>query len=55
VIRSWLAWNVFKLSDMLSPKLVKNATLKIQPDGRHGLADTHKDQLNTDRLAFLMA
>jgi len=34
-------------------KLVKNATLKIYPGAPHGLADTHKDQLNADLLAFL--
>ncbi|MBW8328771.1 MAG: alpha/beta hydrolase [Thiobacillus sp.] len=36
-----------------SAKLVKNATLKIYPGAPHGLADTHKDQLNADLLAFL--
>ena len=36
-----------------SSKLVKNATLKIYPGGPHGLADTHKDELNADLLAFL--
>ncbi|WP_340123894.1 alpha/beta hydrolase [Methylobacter svalbardensis] len=36
-----------------SSKLIKNATLKIYPGGSHGLADTHKDQLNADLLAFL--
>jgi non-heme chloroperoxidase len=34
-------------------KLVKNATLKVYPGGPHGLADTHKDQLNDDLLVFL--
>ena len=34
-------------------KLVKNATLKIYPGAPHGLADTHKEQLNADLLAFL--
>jgi non-heme chloroperoxidase len=38
-----------------SARLVKNATLKIYPGGPHGLADTHKDQLNADLLAFLGA
>jgi non-heme chloroperoxidase len=42
-------------SAMLSSKLIKNAMLKIYPGGPHGLADTHKDQLNTDLLAFLKA
>ena len=36
-----------------SSKLVKNATLKVYPGGSHGLADTHKDQLNADLVAFL--
>lgn len=34
-------------------KLIKNATLKIYPGGSHGLADTHKDQLNADLLSFI--
>ena len=42
-------------SVMLSSKLVKNAMLKTYPGGPHGLADTHKDQLNADLLAFLKA
>ena len=36
-----------------SAQLVKQATLKIYPGAPHGLADTHKDQLNADLLAFL--
>ncbi|WP_353117795.1 alpha/beta hydrolase [Nitratidesulfovibrio sp.] len=42
-------------SAMLSSKLIRNATLKIYPGGSHGLADTHKVQLNTDLLTFLKA
>ena len=38
-----------------SSKLVKNATLKIYAGAPHGLAYTHKDQLNADLLAFLKA
>lgn len=38
-----------------SAKLVKNVTLKIYAGAPHGLADTHKDQLNTDLLEFLKA
>jgi non-heme chloroperoxidase len=38
-----------------SAKLVKNATLKVYPGAPHGLADTHKDELNADLLAFLRA
>jgi non-heme chloroperoxidase len=44
-----------RASAMLSSKLVKNARLKVYPGGAHGLADTHKDQLNADLLAFLRA
>jgi non-heme chloroperoxidase len=36
-----------------SSKLVRNATLTIYPGAPHGLADTHKEQLNADLLAFL--
>jgi non-heme chloroperoxidase len=36
-------------------KLVRNATLKVYPGGSHGLADTHKDEINADLLAFLRA
>ncbi|HEX7485412.1 MAG TPA: alpha/beta hydrolase [Vicinamibacterales bacterium] len=34
-------------------KLVRNAILTVYAGAPHGLADTHKDQLNTDLLAFL--
>jgi non-heme chloroperoxidase len=36
-----------------SSALVPNATLKVYPGAPHGLAYTHKDQLNNDLLAFL--
>ena len=36
-----------------SSKLVKSATLVVYPGAPHGLAYTHKDQLNADLLAFL--
>ena len=36
-----------------SSKLVKGAILKIYAGAPHGLAETHKDQLNADLLAFL--
>ena len=42
-------------SALSASKLVKNSTLKIYPGAPHGLADTHKDQLNADLLAFLRA
>jgi non-heme chloroperoxidase len=38
---------------MLTAKLVKQATLKVYPGASHGLCSTHKNQLNTDLLAFL--
>jgi non-heme chloroperoxidase len=40
-------------SAQAASRLVKNAMLKIYPGGSHGLADTHKDELNADLLAFL--
>lgn len=36
-----------------SSKLVKNATLKVYAGAPHGLAYTHKDQLNADLLKHL--
>ena len=36
-----------------SSKLVRNSTLKIFTGAPHGLVDTHKDQLNSDLLAFI--
>ncbi|HVK75210.1 MAG TPA: alpha/beta hydrolase [Kofleriaceae bacterium] len=39
-------------SALLSAKLVKGAKLEIYRDGDHGLAQTHKDRLNADLLAF---
>jgi non-heme chloroperoxidase len=40
-------------SALASSRLVKDATLKIYEGAPHGLADTHKDQLNADLLGFL--
>ena len=42
-------------SALASSKLVKNSRLKIYEDAPHGLADTHKDQLNADLLEFIGA
>ncbi|WP_426612805.1 alpha/beta fold hydrolase [Bradyrhizobium sp. McL0616] len=42
-------------SALLSSKLIKAATLKIYPGAPHGLFATHKDQLNSDLLAFIQA
>ena len=40
-------------SGLRSAKLIKDATLKVYKGAPHGLADTHKDRLNADLLAFL--
>jgi len=42
-------------SAMLSAKLVKGSALKIYPGLSHGMCSTHKDQINTDLLAFIKA
>lgn len=41
-------------TSLRSAKLIKNATLKIYAGAPHGLAYTHKEQLNADLLAFLV-
>jgi non-heme chloroperoxidase len=40
-------------SALISSKIVEDATLKIYEGGPHGLAVTHKDQLNDDLLTFI--
>jgi non-heme chloroperoxidase len=40
---------------LASAKLVPHATVKVYAGAPHGLAETHKDQLNADMLAFLKA
>lgn len=40
-------------SAQLAAKLVPHATLKVYAGASHGLASTHKDQLNADLLAFI--
>jgi non-heme chloroperoxidase len=40
-------------SAVLQNKLIKNSTLKVYAGAPHGLASTHKDQLNADLLAFI--
>jgi non-heme chloroperoxidase len=42
-------------SAMRSSQIVKDAELKVYSDTPHGLATTHKDQLNADLLAFIEA
>ena len=43
------------VSAHVSVKLIANAVLKIYRGGPHGLADTRKDMLNADILAFLQS
>jgi len=40
---------------LASAKIVRSATMKVYPGAPHGLADTHKAQLNADLLGFLRA
>lgn len=40
-------------SALLSAKLVKGAILKVIPGAPHGMCSTHKDQINSELLAFL--
>jgi non-heme chloroperoxidase len=41
------------MSAYLSAELVKGSTLKVYPGGDHGLAATHKEQINEDLLEFI--
>jgi non-heme chloroperoxidase len=43
----------FADSAPLQNKLIPNSTLKVYPGAPHGLFSTHKEQFNTDLLAFL--
>ena len=38
---------------LIASKIVKGATLKIYPGAPHGLTATHRDEFNTDLLAFV--
>jgi len=40
-------------SPLLSANLVRNAVLKVYPGFDHGMCATHKDEINTDLLAFI--
>jgi non-heme chloroperoxidase len=42
-------------SALAAAKIVKDATLNVYAGAPHGLAETHKDQLNEDLLSFLRA
>jgi non-heme chloroperoxidase len=42
-----------KAAALASARIVRNAVLKVYPGAPHGLADTHKEQLNADLLAFI--
>jgi non-heme chloroperoxidase len=41
------------LAELLDKLDIKGATLKVYSGGDHGLAVSHKDQLNADLLAFV--
>jgi non-heme chloroperoxidase len=38
---------------LIASKIVKGSTLKVYPGAPHGLTATHRDQFNSDLLAFL--
>jgi len=40
-------------SALLSAKLVKNAKLKVYPEGCHGICQTRQDEVNADLLTFI--
>jgi non-heme chloroperoxidase len=40
-------------SALLSPKIVKKATLKIYEGAPHGMCTTHKQRVNVDLLTFI--
>ncbi len=40
-------------SALRSSKIIERATLKVYPGAPHGLTATHKDQFNSDLLAFI--
>ena len=42
-------------SARLSAKLIERATLKVYPGAPHGMAETMRDQINADILAFIRA
>ena len=46
-----LDWQAFGASAILSSKNVKGSMLKVYPGFDHGT--THKDQINSDLLAFI--
>jgi non-heme chloroperoxidase len=43
------------ISAHATAKLIPGASLIVYPGAPHGLCSTHKDQLNTDLLAFCRA
>jgi hypothetical protein len=47
VAGSWLAGGIDAAG------IVKDATLKVYSGAPHGMCSTHKDQVNTDLLAFI--
>ena len=45
----------FEVGGKASAALIDGAELKVYPGAPHGITDTHKEQLNTDLLAFVQA
>ncbi len=45
----------FAAAGLASSKLVKDSKLIVYPGAPHGIADTHKDQLNKDLLEFFQS
>ncbi|MCM3687100.1 alpha/beta fold hydrolase [Kocuria rosea] len=43
----------FEVGGKAAASRLQNATLKVYSGAPHGLGDTHKEQLNTDLLAFI--
>ena len=42
-------------ASLIASKIVKGSTLKVYPGAPHGLTATHRDQFNSDLLAFIKA
>ena len=40
-------------SALMSSRIVKGSTMKVYPGLPHGMCSTHKDQINSDLLAFI--
>ena len=55
-MRLWLSAEAgFAVGDQASATMIDGAQLKVHPAHRHGITDTHKEQLGADLLEFLNA